>query len=506
MKRLNWLLTLLFPPLISWGATKTSTKTVTVGQTFELNPVSWSGISSGKGVLSGSAKFPTTDGLAVSSANHSVTIVAAKNSHNGITGSYTTYTVTALKTGTYVITGSATSCKSYSSKMESIYWTTYSVTERYSGSFSCTLNVVDVTSISIPSNISLTIGENYTFTPTIYQAGATTTLTWNSSNASVASVNSNGTLTANKVGTTIITCTAHNGVSASCTVTVNPILASNISLNISSVELVTGEKQQLAATVSPNNTTNRAVTWSSSNPEIAVVDDNGLVTAKSSGQCMITVATADGSNKVATCAVNVLSDVLYIDNAVGVPSGTLVLPIQLKNLSAITGAQFELQLPEGVSVARDKANNLIATMSDRATDQDIMCSQITNGNYQLVIFSGTSSPLSGNEGAAAYVTLNIANNVAEGSYIIRLKEIELTKSNSEAIHHKDIETTLTITAATIGDTNGDSKVTVTDAVGIVNYILGRTPSVFISKAADVNNDGSITITDAVQVINHILNK
>ena len=56
-----------------------------------------------------------------------------------------------------------------------------------------------------------------------------------------------------------------------------------------------------------------------------------------------------------------------------------------------------------------------------------------------------------------------------------------------------------------GDANGDGEVTITDAVGIVNYILGNPSGSFNESAADVNGDGKITITDAVGVVNIILN-
>lgn len=58
----------------------------------------------------------------------------------------------------------------------------------------------------------------------------------------------------------------------------------------------------------------------------------------------------------------------------------------------------------------------------------------------------------------------------------------------------------------LGDVNGDGKVNITDAVGIVNYLLGNPSDRFIESAADVNNDGNITITDAVAVVNMILNQ
>ncbi len=57
-----------------------------------------------------------------------------------------------------------------------------------------------------------------------------------------------------------------------------------------------------------------------------------------------------------------------------------------------------------------------------------------------------------------------------------------------------------------GDVNGDKKVTITDAVAIVNYILGQPSSDFDIRVADVNNDTKVTITDAVAVVNIILNK
>ena len=56
-----------------------------------------------------------------------------------------------------------------------------------------------------------------------------------------------------------------------------------------------------------------------------------------------------------------------------------------------------------------------------------------------------------------------------------------------------------------GDANGDKRVSITDAVGIVNYILGNTSASSYNVAADVNSDGQITITDAVGVVNIILN-
>ena len=56
------------------------------------------------------------------------------------------------------------------------------------------------------------------------------------------------------------------------------------------------------------------------------------------------------------------------------------------------------------------------------------------------------------------------------------------------------------------DANGDGKISITDAVAVVNKLLGRPSSNFREEAADVNGDGRITITDAVAIVNIVLGK
>ena len=56
----------------------------------------------------------------------------------------------------------------------------------------------------------------------------------------------------------------------------------------------------------------------------------------------------------------------------------------------------------------------------------------------------------------------------------------------------------------LGDTNADGKVSITDAVAIVNYILNYPSDIFVYEVADVNRDNKVTITDAVAIVNMIL--
>ena len=84
------------------------------------------------------------------------------------------------------------------------------------------------------------------------------------------------------------------------------IAVTGVSLNKTELSLVVGSNETLSATVEPATATNKAVTWKSSKPAIAEVDETGKVTAKQVGTAAITVTTKDGS-KTAICEVKVLA-------------------------------------------------------------------------------------------------------------------------------------------------------------------------------------------------------
>lgn len=109
-------------------------------------------------------------------------------------------------------------------------------------------------------------------------------------------------------GSSAFTVTAENSAGSATqeyTLTIKSVPIASVSLNESNLSLYTGKTATLTATVTPENATNKAVTWESSDDTIATVDNNGKVTAVKEGTATITATAADGSGKSATCKVTV---------------------------------------------------------------------------------------------------------------------------------------------------------------------------------------------------------
>lgn len=168
---------------------------------------------------------------------------------------------------------------------------------------SCVVNVLPIVVEEISFNktsVSLKAGETVTLTATVKPDDATDkTVTWSTSDASVATVN-DGVVTAKKVGTATITAKAGDK-SATCEITVVATPVTAVTLNKTYVSLKAGETVTLTATVKPDDATDKTVTWGSSDESVAKVE-NGIVTAIGKGLSTITAKAGDTS---ATCMVTV---------------------------------------------------------------------------------------------------------------------------------------------------------------------------------------------------------
>ena len=183
----------------------------------------------------------------------------------------------------------------------------------YSASCVVTVNEVSTTvsvqGVTLSTNtLSMKVGGTTTLTANIRPSNATNkNVTW-SSNSAVASV-SNGLVTANSVGQATIRVTTEDGnYSDTCIVTVSETTTTtsvtSVTLNSHALTMnKIGGTQTLSYTITPSNATNQNVTWSTSVPTVASIN-NGIVTANANGTTVITIRTTDGGY-TDTCTVTV---------------------------------------------------------------------------------------------------------------------------------------------------------------------------------------------------------
>ena len=233
-----------------------------------------------------------------------------------------------------------------------------------------------VTGIKLSETGTVYAGEKLTLKASVVPSDANEqTVTWSSSNTSVAKVSSKGVVTGVKAGTAEITVKTKEGAfTAKCTVTVKQHVT-GISLNKTDISIARGSDSQLTATVKPANATDKTYTFTSSDEKVATVTEQGLIKAVACGEAVITVKSNE-NKKTATCKVTVVEPVT--DMQLSVSEMTLYKgksqTIEFKILpgdATIKTAAFSSSDPkivkvskQGVVTAVDKGEATVTVVAD----------------------------------------------------------------------------------------------------------------------------------------------
>lgn len=175
-----------------------------------------------------------------------------------------------------------------------------------------------VTSITLDKdNVSMKATETLTVTATVGADDADNKeIEWKSIDENIATVDAAGVITAVAVGETDITATAADGsgIKATCHVAVVPTLATSIVLSETALSVKKNHTASIFATVLPATTTNKMLTWTSSDPTVATVDEEGNIKAILAGNTIIKASAMDGSGIVAECNLTVTAPILGDSN------------------------------------------------------------------------------------------------------------------------------------------------------------------------------------------------
>lgn len=171
-----------------------------------------------------------------------------------------------------------------------------------------------------------------------------------------------------------------------------PVAVTGVSLNKTETVIEQGKTETLTATVAPSNAANKAVTWKSSDEEVATVSDTGVVTAVAPGKVTITAITEDG-NKTATCTIKVTPVITEID-------------LEAEGVTVVSADVYTTTVTDGK--LNVKYNNLV-------------------GNYENVQINGITEEIQANNVFTAKIT-----NSGTSTANVRINIFANKVGNSEA--------------------------------------------------------------------------
>ncbi len=480
--------------------------TATVSVT--VTPILVSSVSVGSATISIVDESTATVTATVLPANAANKVLTWSSSDNQIATVNPSGVITAVGVGTATITVTTTDGS-------------------HTATVSVTVTPILVSSVSVGSaTISIVDESTATVTATVLPANAANkVLTWSSSDNQIATVNPSGVITAVGVGTATITVTTTDGShTATVSVTVTPILVSSVSVGSATISIVDESTATVTATVLPANATNKVLTWSSSDDQIATVNPSGVITAVGVGTATITVTTTDGSH-TATVTVTVtpilVSSVTVSSATVGIVSGSTatvtatVLPANAAN-KVLTWSSSDDQIatvnPSGVITAVG-----VGTATITVTTQD--ASTITKTIVVTVTASAVS--VTGVSVGSAIVNLEVGSRETVVATVVPAtatdKTVTWTSSDDQiatvdpsgVITAAGVGTaTITVTAdgghtATVDVTVTASAVSVTGvSVGsaIVNLEVGSRETVVATVVPATATDKTVTWTSGDNTI------
>ena len=215
------------------------------------------------------------------------------------------------------------------------------------------------------------------------------TVSWSSSNSSIASVNTSGLVTGVTAGSATITATSE-GKSGSATITVTPVPVASVTVSLASPSVVVRGTDQATATLKDaagNILTGRTVSWSSSNTSIASVSTSGLVTGVAAGTATIT-ATSGGQSGSATITVT-LAPVASVT-------------VSLASASVLVGAT-----DQATATLKDAGGNILTGRAVSWSSSNTSIASVNTSGLVTGVAAGTATITATSEGKSGSATITV---------------------------------------------------------------------------------------------------
>ena len=174
--------------------------------------------------------------------------------------------------------------------------------------------------------------------------------------------------------------------------------------------------------------------------------------------------------------ISSMSNVIYLDKVKACVDSQIDLSIKMKNSAAIRGFQFDIYLPDGVTVVKNAKGKIAGSLSEgrlgEGDEHTLTLSEQDDGAIRFLCGSLYDETFTGTDGEIATLSVQIAANMEDGDYPIILRNIKLTETDINKYYQTDyVKSTLSISSYILGDVNNDRQVDVSDYIGVANIIL-----------------------------------
>ena len=195
---------------------------------------------------------------------------------------------------------------------------------------------------------------------------------------------------------------------------------------------------------------------------------------------------------------------IKLENVAAHAGEQVVVAVNMDNVDEIRGFQFDMFLPAGVTFAVDEDGyELIELSEERASRLHSFRNNIqADGSMRVLCYANSSAVFSGNDGAVLYITLNVAEEMLDGDYVVETRNIALVGSGGVEYNIPLTASSITIESYIMGDVNKDGRVSVSDITTVVDAILYESTD----TAYDVNGDSRVSVSDITTVVDIILNE
>ena len=205
--------------------------------------------------------------------------------------------------------------------------------------------------------------------------------------------------------------------------------------------------------------------------------------------------------------ISQLDNAIYIEPTEGRCGSQTTLSVKMKNDVAIQTIQFDLYLPDGITIVPNEDDELVTASKERINRFNYFESSMQSDGALRLLAQATTTNVPVGDGEICRIVVNIPESMEEGDYPLVIKGA-LMVENDNTNHSPDpnlVQTKLTVLNYVPGDASNDGDVNAIDFNMIGKHILGQTQEGFNVKAADISGDGDVNAIDFNMVGNMILN-